>query len=430
MHETHLTRASLGRFLASGGDEEANRLLLHLLATCERCYAVGGYILDFFRAGALPLGFCSLDIELARSRHDAPELWGRLARFRPERRLGLVRDTKRFRSLGLVELLCEESIRAAAEDASQAAELAELACTVAFEIRDGEPIETTWLLELRAYAMAHLGNARRVLGELRSAARAFEKAEMLWDAGEADAGDALGYESRILDLKASLRRSQRRLPEALALLDQALAGQSDPKPMARLLVKKAKTLEEIGDLEAATAVLKEAALAAEAAADPRLRFIVRHNLVDYLTKADCYEEAERLLPECREIAPPGGIDRLRVRWTEGRIAYGLGRREEAVAILREVEAGFIAQRLGYDAALVTLELATIHAEAGEITEVRALAEQVVPLFTARDVHREALAALAMFEQAALSDTVSVERIRKCLRALRTAPPRERQGDPR
>src|SRR5437588_4088185 len=291
MHETHLTRASLARFLASGGDEEANRLLLHLLATCDDCYAVGGYILDFYRAGAFSLNFCTLDIELARSRAEAPALRKRLLRFTFERQLGLIRDTKRFRSLGLAEVLCEESVRAASEDAGQAVELAELACAVSFEIRDGEPIETTWLLELRAYALAQLGNARRVLGELRSAARAFARAEMLWDAGEADAGDALGYEARILDLKASLRRSQRRLPEALALLEKALGASTGPKTTARILVKKAKALEELGDLEAAIAVLREAAVAAEASADPRLLFAVRHNLLDYLSKTGRYREA-------------------------------------------------------------------------------------------------------------------------------------------
>jgi hypothetical protein len=73
------------------------------------------------------------------------------------------------------------SREATPSDANRAMERAELAVLVAERLRPGEPAEEEWLLGLRALAFAHLGNARRVLGELRGAEEAFARAAELWE---------------------------------------------------------------------------------------------------------------------------------------------------------------------------------------------------------------------------------------------------------
>ncbi len=66
----------------------------------------------------------------------------------------------------------------------------------------------------------------------------------------------------------------------------------------------------------------------------------------------------------------------------------------------------------YDTALVTLELAALYIEEGRTSEVRDLAREMIEVFRAQDVHREALAALAVFHSAAVLETATVELTRE------------------
>lgn len=66
------------------------------------------------------------------------------------------------------------------------------------------------------------------------------------------------------------------------------------------------------------------------------------------------------------------------------------------------------RRRRYDTALVSFELAKLFAAEGRSAEPRALARHMVPIFRSQQIHREALAALAFFRQAAERDAVPVE----------------------
>ena len=422
MKDSHLTPETLRLLLARDSTEEENRALLHQLAVCPTCYAVGGYILDLYEQGALALNFCTVDIELARSRAEAPMLFAKLERFAFPIQQGLVRDTQQFRSWGLCEFLCHASRKMAPHDATRAVELAELAVTVALLLEEWQPAESAWLYELRAYAWAHLGNARRVLGELRSAGKAFEQADLAWDAAEPDVGDALGYAASIFALKASLRREERRFDEALALTDRALAAEALPALRAMIQVAKAKLLEEMGRLEEAIALLRSMMPIVDTG-EKRLAFVVRHNLLDTLTRLGLFEAAATLLPEVREFARAvgGRLDLLRVAWVEARIAAGLGDIETALARFEEVRQALAGENLGFDVALVTLELAQLHAERGHLEEVKALTREALTLFQAADVPREGLGALALLLQATERETSAAEltaRVAECLQTAR------------
>jgi hypothetical protein len=71
----------------------------------------------------------------------------------------------------------------------------------------------------------------------------------------------------------------------------------------------------------------------------------------------------------------------------------LGRTDEAERALLSVRAGFLDRKLGYDAALVSLDLAMLYLRQSRTAELKELAEQMHPVFEAEDIHREALAAL-------------------------------------
>ena len=373
--------------------------LFHHLEVCPDCGAAGAHLLAARQAGRLPGDYSILEADLAQSLHEAPELWRELQAFPPEMQRGLVEETDRFLSWGLCELLCRESRELAPVEPEEALRRAEMALWIADRLPVEKPFEETWLWELRALAWAHLGNARRVLGELRSADEAFVQAKMLWDRGAEEIGDPLGFGPVILHLEASLRRGQRRFEEALFLLDQVVAadrhgeeGMRDLHLAGRALVNKSYTLNQMEEPARAIEVLKEAVPLVDPSRDSRLFLRVRHNLLDTLSKSGRIQEAAALLPEVEVLSQEVGstLDRVRLRWAEGRIAAGLGEPERAETILREVRREFMEREVGYDAALASLELAELYAQGGRTAEMKELAEEMMPIFQAQDVHREAL----------------------------------------
>lgn len=68
--------------------------------------------------------------------------------------------------------------------------------------------------------------------------------------------------------------------------------------------------------------------------------------------------------------------------------------------------------MSYDTALISLELATLYAEQGRTADLKVLAEEMLPIFTSLQIHREALAALAYLRQAMEAERATVELITK------------------
>jgi transcriptional regulator with XRE-family HTH domain len=181
--------------------------------------------------------------ELDSGRRRAPALWQRVEPLAgPERRALVLRDAE-FHDAAFCELLCDQSVEAAGDSSERALELAELALLLARHV----PGTEGWRSRLEGYAQAHVAGALLVGGHLARAGRAQDTAGTLWRAGAADDPGLLN-ESRVLALEASLRRAQRRLPEAQALLDQALAIDCWGETPS-LLIAAAKAVEKTGDFE-------------------------------------------------------------------------------------------------------------------------------------------------------------------------------------
>jgi len=212
---------------------------------------------------------------------------------------------------------------------------------------------------------------------------------------------------------------ERRFEDAIDFLGRACEICRSPKLRARLLIQRAKTHEERDELEAAISILRTIEVPP---GEARTLLCVRHNLADNLSKIEQYEEASALLPEVRRLAQEHGkeFDRVRLLWVEGRVAGGLGRREEAIETLTRVRGKFAAEDLDFDTALVTLELAALLAEEGRTAEVKTLARHLVPIFHAKRVPVEALKALALFRQAAEREQASAELVRRLVAFLRRA----------
>jgi transcriptional regulator with XRE-family HTH domain len=323
------------------------------------------------------------------ARQQAAALWQRLQQRSPTEQRLLVEESTELQSWAFCELLCKESIKVAADSAVRACELADLALFIA-RVMSGE---AAWRQRLQSYAWAHVGNARRVRGDLPTAEAAFVRSASLREAGMSENPEpGLLEEARVLSLEASLKTEQGRFQEAGMLLDRALVSASEALRFS-LLLMKGRLLEWAGDHEGALAMIGEVALRAPLRKDPKLLLIVRHNYAWCLTYVERHAEAAMLLPEIQGLAartfPQGGsLVSLRLRWLECRIEVGLGRSEEAESKLRQLHAEFVSRGIEYDAALVNLELAALYEKQGRMTESKALTLQVAPIIEAQGVERE------------------------------------------
>src|SRR6202035_6185098 len=228
------------------------------------------------------------------------------------------------------------------------------------------PGEEAWQCRIQGYARPHLANAVRVAGDLPAADAEFKQAAELWQAGAA-ADPGFLNEARVLGLEAALRREERRLQEALALYDRALAvDRWGETPV--LLTGKAKALEGLGRFDGAVSLLRQAGARIDAEEEPRKAWVVRELLLLNLCHLGRYAEAEVMIGDVRALARQLGnqLDLVRVDWVQGRIDTGLGRYEEAIGVLDElaphpledgdrllerVRRKFVEDEIAYDGAL-------------------------------------------------------------------------------
>ncbi len=354
--------------------------------------------------------------EALHARERAGFLWDRLRRRTPAERRLLVQKGRKYRTWALCERVAAESIRKAPNHPREALELAELALLMA-ELLPGE---RTWSLRLQGYAWAHMSNARRVCNDLPGAEAAIVRAWKLWEAGEP--GDpGLLNRAWLPWIEAVLRRDQRRFREALKRIVEALTLDTG-ELKGEILLSKARIHETLGDPEASTAALLEAAPLIDLRREPRNAWLIRLNIAVDLCNLDRFEDAELRLPDVRALAERLGeeMDLTQVLWLEGRIAAGLGRTQEALSAFEQVRGVFRRHELAFDYGLVSLELAVLLLEQGRTADVKTLAEEMLQIFRTQRIEREALAALRLFCDAAQRETATVELARRIVRFLSRA----------
>ena len=415
MGESHPSLETLARWLAGELEHEdiLREVVPHLTESCPICRSQEEEI----RRLQEESGHWSETVAVFETRQ-APEL-ARLLEGHPyEEQMRLAEENEDLHTWGLCQYLLGRTREAVFEDPARAVETALVAIRIARHL--GDAYHPAWVLDLRARAYAYLGNALRVMGEMTAADHAFLRAEeCLAKSGTGN----IRIEAEVLSLEGSLRLDQRRLEQALELVDRALVlyrASQDPSGIAKSLVQKVKVVQTRGDLDLAIRLLKEGSSEIDPHREPRLFAYARQNLLVCLTRAGRNEEAELMLPEVRlamqRTAEP--LDWLRLRWTEASIAQGLGRTDEAEAAYREVQGKFLELGKGYDAALVSLDLAALLAQQGRTEELKGIAAEIVPVFESRDVHREAMAALLLFQQACAEERATLELIQQIAAVLR------------
>ena len=355
-----------------------------------------------------------------RDRARAPKLYTELTRHPVSRQRALIQRTWRFKNYVFAEFLLEESIRHVPDDPSRAEDLAELALVIAEQLV-GSHYGPALINDLRARAWAYVANARRVATDLRGADEAFSKAEQLL----ADGTDDVLLKARILSLKGELRCDQRQFQEAERLHENAIAIYRDGGEdhwVGRTLISMARAANESGKPVRAVEILNEAARLIDEKREPRAMWVTKQNLAHYLVNDGKFKEAQAMMPEVKRLATEigGDLSMLRASWVEGLIAQGQSRFDEAERILLKMRDEFAKQGIAYDAALVSLDLAAVYAQQGRTREMKHLAEEMLPIFRSRDVHREAMAALLVFQNAARAETATLQLVRDVSRFLHQA----------
>jgi tetratricopeptide (TPR) repeat protein len=341
------------------------------------------------------------------ARWQAREVWPLIEKLPASKQEMLVRHSPQYQTWAFMELVCDKSVEEASRDPERAVDLARLATVVAETVRGPE----AWCNRVKGYALAHVPNIERVFGRLDSADAALAEASRIWLAGTDP--DKILEPGRLLDLEASLRRAQRRFDDALACLAKA---EKVGRRKDRYLVNKGSILVVMGRYSQGADVLLEAQPLVEQRGDKRLLYMQRYNLAVAYTHLGRFSEAQELV----RLVQPAVAERedkceaSRVICLQGRIAAGLGRRDEALKLLTKAQEEFASRRMWYDVALCLLEAAILLLEQGDTSAVKALAHNLSEVFESKKVHQEALVALRLFQEAAVKEAVTAAQARRIL----------------
>lgn len=359
-------------------------------------------------------------LAVTEERWQARELVPRFRQADPETRRAMIEGNPKLATWGFVTALLSNSSDAGEEEPAQAVDLAREAVKLAEEL-DPARYGTERVEDLRACAYARLGNAIRVQDGFREAEQAFARAEEHLLRGT---GDPL-QRARIDLLRAGLLGTQQQFDKAIRLLDRVI--RTARRYGERHLEGKALITQGFRQISAdrsveAIVLLHKGLRRIDPEREPRLVLVAWHNLTLTLTYQGRYLEALDKLPYIRELHEKYGsrIDRLRLRWVEARI--DLGRLEEAKAerTLRRLRSEFIEADMAFDAALVSLDLASLYARQGRSEEMRQLAREMIPIFQSREVHQHALAAILVLQQAAEMERVTSRLLEEIVDYVRRA----------
>jgi ATP/maltotriose-dependent transcriptional regulator MalT len=323
----------------------------------------------------------------------------------------------------LAELLlveCRNVVRSAPREAESFASL--IASVLAWTRSETQP----WARPLMVLATAYRANAIRVGGDLPVADGAYLKLRRDLAAKPLRTPSVRG---EILSLEASLRIDQRRFTEAGDLLCQAellLRHAGDERLLYNVQMKQANLLRNQGQLEQALMRLDSMASRLGDRPKPARALPVVTCRVNVLCDLDRFTEAENLLSHYRGAfeAVDDPFAGAVLRGLEGRVALGRGRLQEAAEYFVDCRDAYLTLGRPYDAALASLDLAQAHHEAGRSDEVRRLSADLVPLFRAHGVPREALAAIHLLTQALVQQRVNaalLQELRREIEAHRQSP---------
>lgn len=273
----------------------------------------------------------------------------------------------------------------------------------------------------RVLALALQANAHRAADDYAAAVAGFARARALAEDLEDDLD--LDTLAELDSLEASLLQDLRRLDEAEELLRRAYDTYQELGQIslaAQALIQLGYLYYTAGDPEVAVGPYQAALELLSRDHEPRLYLAARFNLTLALVDSDRIIEARDLLTYDEDLYAAHADEHLTVRqtWLDGRIASATGQIDEAETSFVQVRDAFAARRDGFDAALVSLDLAHLYYGCGRMDDLLETVASAIAVFAAYALHREGLAALIMLRDAVRQKAATAETIERVARFLR------------
>ena len=410
----HLDRELLRDFLGGKLGREKNReIVRHLLGGCEPCRRLGRELwpgrpepheVDL---KAIAMGVWKRGRAFDREKEEAPALVAELQDLPPARQVLLVQNSRRFHTRGVCELLADRAFATCTSDVEKAVEQAELATALSEQL-SADRYGAGAVHDVQARAWSILAEAQRQASRLRDSEASFERAEELLAQGSGDPGEI----AKVRHFEALLRHAQGRFAQAIELFRSAARGSraaGDDHLLGSALIDQGRTLREIGDLEGAAKSVRAGLKLVDPSRNPRMELVAKHNLTLFLQEQGRADEALELVGELLTLHAQlgGAVDQLRLRWLEGKLAHLKGDLDRAQEAFAEVRMGFTARSMPYDLALVSLDLAAVYLIRERFADVLELAGEMLAVFRALGIDREAIAALFFLEEAVKARRVSL-----------------------
>jgi tetratricopeptide (TPR) repeat protein len=349
----------------------------------------------------------------------------RFARYLPDRLPLLLRNSKFGNNPEIVIEFLHRARRAVHNGPARASATADQALAVALRLKP-EEFGAPLAADLRAQAWAWKANADRVSEKLDDAEASWRKAFSELEAGS---GDPL-VSAELWQLHAALRTDQRQFSAATAMLRSAVRAYTrldEPGHLAVASFRLGRAYFLQGKCEDSIDYFNTALANAHRAEDPNLRILAFDGLLHALEDSNRHWLALKLLSNLQEAyleqAPP--MLHRRHQWLRGRIFLACGGAAEAIEDLDEVRREFLAESCSLDASLCALDLALAYARTRQWVLQKRLAEEMLPIFSALRIEREAIAAFLLYVDAAQSYEASaslVEQLHDRTKPLRRGAP--------
>jgi len=362
--------------------------------------------------------FQRLGPRIRRQRAVAPRVCDDLLSQLPERQVALIRGCyTKFRSRPLAEELLRRGQQLVRRNPRECLRLGGLAWEIATRLPGMHDLAggLAGVNDLKAQIRAHEGNANRVLGFPSEAKTYLDQAFSYLSQGtgspEAETTPLIYY--------SSILRLRRRYPEALGCMDRAEAlnlevGDEDFR--ARLLLQRGATLQEMGAVAAAMPALRKA--------QGLFRSRLFRGMAHQVLALTCYEagrfdEAAEALEDAdkifRHYGPEiDGLQKEHRTWIRGKVSQGVRRFSAAESLYRTAKDSFLHKNHTYDAALVSLDLATLFCEQRRFRDLAIIADKTCEEIRNHPLHPETEAALLAFVEAARRRRVTTETIRNAV----------------
>ncbi len=323
----------------------------------------------------------------------------------PIRRLQMLADNSPPPMLmAITRAAFRESYAERFDNRPRSLELAKVGLQAARLLRESGYLGTESQTDLEGEAWTYLANAERINSNIRGAEAAFGKAESLLSSGTGDRE----LKAKLLSLRANLRFSQARSDEAAELYDQEIKLRrllGDPEALGQALINRGIVASWTETATTACELLSEGA---ELVSDEDYLLLALNPIAERLAR-----DGEGLLAlkaihraETLGMMAGSGSHRLRLRWITG-IAYrALGHPREAEQELRAVREQLADEAPGFRTGILSLDLAAVCAAQGKTAEVRELAEEAYAIFRSEGLGQRALAALIVFQKAALAEELT------------------------